>query len=81
MRQLLIPLLAALALPTAVKAEVGFLIIKSRGGSNYNALNVDLIAIPMNSMKSCEEAGLKIISSDRFDLDFSKDEAFECIVK
>ena len=77
MRNLLIPLLAAFALPTAVNAEEVYLILKSLAYSD----SVSIISIPMSSMKSCESAGLKIISSVRFDIKDAERETFECIVK
>tara|TARA_Y100000589_G_C27021621_1_gene575168 strand:- start:601 stop:855 length:255 start_codon:yes stop_codon:yes gene_type:complete len=64
--------------PQLVKAEGVYLILKSR---IYNR-GVSIHAIPMSSMESCESAGVKIISSDRFDLgEFAKGDAFECILK
>lgn len=64
--------------PQLVRAEGVYLIIKSINHNNGVSIN----SVPMSSIESCESAGLKIISSDRFDIDqFSKGDAFECIVK
>ena len=49
--------------PQLVKAEGVYLILKSIG---YNSNGLSVIPIPMSSMESCETAGLKLISSDRF---------------
>ena len=67
--------------PQLVKAESIYLILKSKSGNGaYSGLSV--ISIPMSSMESCESAGLKLISSDRFDIDERvKKDAFECILK
>ena len=64
--------------PQLVKAEGVSLILKSIG---YNDTSISVISIPMRSMESCETAGVKLISSDRFDTKYNKKEAFECIVK
>ena len=66
--------------PQLVKAEGVYLILKS--GSGYSGANgISVISIPMSSMASCETAGLKLITSDRFDIKDSDADAFECIVK
>ena len=52
MRKLLIPLLAALALPTALNAVSYWLILQT--GNNYSR---SLEKIPMESMDQCEEQG------------------------
>ena len=51
MRRLFIPLLAVLALPTAVNAESYWLVLQS--GGNGKALE----KIEMESMKQCKEQG------------------------
>ena len=67
--------------PQLVKAEGVYLILKSKSGAGAYA-GISIIPIPMSSMASCESAGLKLISSDRFDIDDrSNKDAFECIVK
>ena len=52
MRKLLIPLLAALALPTAVNAESYWLVIQT---SAMQALSLE--KIEMASMEQCQEQG------------------------
>ena len=57
MRKLLISLLAALALPTAVNAETWWLMAAGRyGNSSYNW------SIPTNSEKECEFAGQNFLN-------------------
>ena len=53
MRKLSIPLLAALALPTAVNAESYWLILES----SHNNWGFALEKIEVNSMSSCEKQG------------------------
>ena len=71
MKRLLLPLLAALALPTAVGAETYYLLI--HGGNHYPDFGV----IPMESKSKCEESGVLYISSKRLKNSFS-DRGFEC---
>ena len=52
MKRLLVPLLAALALPTAVNAEEYYFL--GQHGSGF-------YTVPMASKKLCEEAGSKFI--------------------
>ena len=74
MRKLLISLLAALALPTAVNAESVYLLVKTTTGSMMRE-NGQLMVVPMKTMDGCEEAGQKLISSERF----SGPVSFECL--
>ena len=53
MKRLLLPLLAALALPTAVNAETWYLLGKGERGATYS--------IPMESKEDCEEQGERFI--------------------
>ena len=55
MKRLLLPLLAALALPTAVNAEVAnyYLLFKWAKGSNWT--------VPMQTEELCEAAGQKAL--------------------
>lgn len=76
MKRLLLPLIAALALPTAVNAKTVYLILKS----TIDIDGVGLLSVPMNSMDECEQAGLKLLASDRFDTTFAKRDGFECVV-
>ena len=55
MKRLLLPLLAAIALPTAVNAEV----------ANYYLLGMaerKTYVVPMGSLELCEEAGKKAVN-------------------
>ena len=65
MKHLLLPLLAALALPTAVNAESVYLVVKTITGTLMRG-NGQLMVVPMKTMDGCEEAGQKLISSERF---------------
>ena len=58
MKRLLLPLLAALALPTAVNAAEYYLII--------HTFAERLAVVPMNSEEACERAGKKMQESKRF---------------
>ena len=82
MRKLLMPLLAALALPTTVNAESVYLLVKTTTGSMMRE-NGQLMVVPMKTMDGCEEAGLKIVSSERFNKGkfgkITRDISFECL--
>ena len=52
MKRLLLPLIAALALPTAVNAETWHLLVKGQGGS--------MVTVPMESEEQCEQAGKEV---------------------
>ena len=82
MRKLLIPLLAALALPTAVNAESVYLVVKTTTGSMMRE-NGQLMVVPMKTMDGCEEAGQKLVSSERFIKGkfgkITRDIPFECL--
>ena len=52
MRKYLIPLLAAIALPTAVNAETVWLVLRYKG----------MTSIPTNSMEQCEASGQKYMN-------------------
>ena len=63
MKRLLLPLLAALALPTAVNAETWWLMAAGKfnqaaGSTSHNW------AIPTSSEKECEQAGQKFLNGD-----------------
>ena len=79
MKRLLIPLIAALALPTAANSENVFLLIKSKAGSGYDDTNITSFVVPMASMDLCEEAGVKILASKRFNLSYAHEDGFECV--
>ena len=76
MRKLFIPLLAALALPAAVNAESVYLVVKTITGTLMRG-NGQLMVVPMKTMDGCEEAGQKLISSERFF--HPKNVSFECL--
>ena len=72
MKRLLLPLIAGLTLNTAVKAE-GFYLLVNAVDSVGNLDSQNSWVIPMKTLSGCEQAGLQIISSDRFDINqFSK---------
>ena len=75
MKRFLIPLLAALAIPNAVKAESFYLLVNV--GAKWSEYGSSFV-VPMKTLDGCEEAGLKIISSDRFKLQ-EQSVAFECL--
>ena len=58
MKKFLLPLLAALALPTAVNAESYWLLVSQTGGG--------LVKVEMNDMKSCEIESNKIQKAKPF---------------
>ena len=79
MKGLLITLLATLAFPTMVNAESFYLLVNAVD----NAGNLDSQnswVVPMKTLSGCEQAGLKIISSDRFRAD-TQYITFECVEK
>ena len=82
MKRLLLPLLGALALPTAVNAESVYLVIKTTTGSMMRE-NGQLMVVPMKTMDGCEEAGQKLVSSERFIKGkfgkITRDISFECL--
>lgn len=75
MSKLLILLLVVIALPTAIKAENVWLLIKSSGYGN----GATSFVVPMDSMKQCEEQGTKVIQSERFDNKHLKQDSYECV--
>jgi hypothetical protein len=82
MKRLLLPLLAALALPSAVNAESVYLVVKTTTGSMMRE-NGQLMVVPMKTMDGCEEAGQKLVSSERFIKGkfgkITRDISFECL--
>ena len=61
MKRLLLPLLAALALPTAVSAEEWHLLVK--GGVGYPGVTW---TVPMNSEKACKRELDRVLDSDNW---------------
>ena len=82
MKRFLIPLLAAFALPTAVNAESVYLVVKTTTGSMMRE-NGQLMVVPMKTIDGCEEAGQKLVSSERFIKGkfgkITRDISFECL--
>ena len=82
MKLLLFPLVATLALPSAVNAESVYLVVKTITGTLMRG-NGQLMVVPMKTMDGCEEAGLKIVSSERFNKGkfgkITRDISFECL--
>ena len=72
MKRLLLPLIAALAIPTAANAESYYLILNYAATTGY-----ELETIPMESLDQCEKAGTKLLSSKR--LRRTEYFAYECI--
>lgn len=79
MKRLLIPLLATLALPPAVKAESVYLLVNIADKIGHTD-SASSFVIPMKTLTGCEEEGLKLISSDRFKLE-DQEVRFECVEK
>ena len=71
MKRFLLPLLAALALPTDVNAKTYYLLIQT----NYS--NPAFAVIPMESKAKCEESGVLYITSARLKNSLST-RGFEC---
>ena len=74
---LMVLLIAAPLIPLAARAETIYLIIKSEGSGSDN--QVALLKIPMESIEQCEEQGATLVSSQRFDAKYAKNDGFECI--
>ena len=75
MKRLLLPLLAALALPTGVNAESHWLIIQITRGGGYNSLE----KIEMASAEDCEKEGRRWENSPTQGYK-SDNRRFHCIV-
>ena len=58
MSKLLIPLLAAISLPTATNAETYYLLGSSGRQKTFN--------IPMDSLEDCEKAGKRFLDRDQW---------------
>ena len=74
---LLALLLTAPLVPLPASADTFYLIIKTRGSGKSRV--PALLSVPMTSMEDCEEAGARIITSKRFDIDYASEDAFECL--
>ena len=75
MKRLLLPLIAALALPTAASAESAYLILRIKYG---NGLRSAMQVVPMESMNQCELSGAAFVSSQRIGGTASR--YYECIL-
>ena len=64
MKLLLLPLLAALALPTAVNAETWWLLLR---GSAKQTIQSVAWEIPTSSKKECEAEKTKVLDVDNWD--------------
>ena len=73
---LVVASLMAVALP--VQSESVYLLIKSARNTKLTG-GIALHSIPMESLDQCEEVGALIVSSQRFDLKYASEDAFECI--
>ena len=69
MRRFILPLLAALAVPTAANAETVYLVIQVGGDA--------VTTVPMKSIDQCEEAGATLSSSKRMPNAYGR--SYECI--
>ncbi len=58
MKRLLLPLLAAIALPTAINAETWYLLGSTGGGRNWT--------VPMPSKVQCESEGKRFLNNLSF---------------
>ena len=78
MKRLLLPLLAALALPTAVKAESVWLILLNSASIQSSALE----KIEMESMEQCEEQGKYFVDKgfSTRGKDYLKGMGYRCII-
>ena len=79
MRKLLITLLAALTLPTAVNAETWWLIVGARFARSKPATTS--WQVPTNSLEECKNAGEKILANEKLNgqIFWSGLVGYECI--
>ena len=63
MKRLLLPLIAAFALPTAVNAETYWLLLKANHGSRILAWEWQ---VPMDSLKECESSKKKATNMENW---------------
>ena len=75
MKRVLLPLLAALALPTAVVAESYWLIIRYQAGKSWKS-PVAMEKIEMESMEQCELEGAKWMGSKESKVEESRERGF-----
>ena len=72
MKHLLLPLITALALPTAVSAESYWLMLQNYGSNEG--------PIPMRSMSQCKEQGALWNESDTAFTSSKRERGFHCVV-
>ena len=72
MKRLLLPLLAALALPTAVNAESYWLLLTNGKGNSYT-----MELIEMKDIDQCEKQGKLYLKSERIKF-YDGTRGFEC---
>ncbi len=71
MKRLLLPLLAALALPTAVNAETWYLLLRGPNGA--------VLSVPIGEQLECEVEGTRAINNKMWEGKFSGSLAFVCV--
>ena len=76
MKRLLLPLLAALALPTAVNAESHWLIIRATSYGESNAFE----KIEMESAEDCDKEGKRWIDSQTDNVFKNKAKYYHCVI-
>ena len=79
MKRLLLPLIAALAIPTAVSAETYWLVLREQGNGRFARAAFE--KIEMKSMAECHEVGEKLFerwwpTGDKFHLNST----YACVV-
>ena len=82
MRKLLIPLLAALTLPTAVNAESVWLILKYSGSyATVGRVSTSLEKMEMKDMDQCQAMGNKWTNSEitKRERQYNVGKSFECL--
>ena len=61
MKKMLLTLLAAFALPTAVNAETWWLVVGARYRNFGQPVQTDMVTIPTNTEQECKLAGEKLL--------------------
>ena len=71
MKRLLLPLLAALALPTAVNAENYYLLVGTKSSRNWT--------LPMESLEECKKSLARVIAKSNWEGDTRGDLMAICV--
>ena len=71
MKRLLLPLLAAIALPTAVNVETWHLLVKGSKGA--------MVTVPMKSEEQCEQSGKEVTTYKEWEGDGVVNFVYNCI--